>query len=106
VNKKPIFLIFCTIFVVGTAFSQQILQNPVKRSWGIVEKKPVTTAFAPRFFHAATQNHPSPVKANFYATNLAFFCKQEIKFEKATKISFKFRLGSVQQCDWLEGKHN
>jgi hypothetical protein len=106
VNKKPIFLIFCTIFVVGGAFSQQIPQDHVKRSWGIVEKKPVNTAFAPHFFHIAAQNYQPPVQANFYTANLAFFCKQEIKFEKATKISLKFRLGSVQQCDWLEGKHN
>ena len=40
----------------------------------------------------------------FYACNLAFFCRQEIKFEKATKIPLKFRLGSVQQVDFLEGK--
>ncbi len=40
----------------------------------------------------------------FYSCNLAFFCRQEIKFEKITKIPFKFRLGSVQQVDYLEGK--
>lgn len=44
------------------------------------------------------------VPANFYAQQLGYFCKKEIKFEKATKIPFKFRLGSVEQCDWLEGK--
>ena len=40
----------------------------------------------------------------FYSGNLAFFCRQELKFEKATKIPFKFRIGSVQQVDYLEGK--
>jgi len=43
---------------------------------------------------------------NYYATQLGFFCKEEIRFEKATKIPFKFRIGSVSECDWLEGKTN
>lgn len=39
-----------------------------------------------------------------YRDKLAFFCRQEVKFEKATKVLFKFRLGSVQYVDYLEGK--
>lgn len=45
------------------------------------------------------------VPSNYYAANLGFFCKKEIQLEKITSIPFKFRLGSVQQCDWLEGKN-
>ncbi|MEX1202103.1 MAG: hypothetical protein WEA59_02575 [Ferruginibacter sp.] len=44
--------------------------------------------------------------ASFYVKNLGFFCKQELKFEAATGIPFKFRLGSVTYCDWMEGKSN
>jgi hypothetical protein len=29
-----------------------------------------------------------------------------LQLEKITKIPFKLRLGSVQQCDWMEGKKN
>lgn len=47
---------------------------------------------------------PPIVPANYYTTNLGFFCKKELQFEKLTKLPFKFRLGSVQQCDRLEGK--
>lgn len=43
---------------------------------------------------------------NFYTQNFGFFCKKELQLEKVTKIPFKFRLGSVQQCDWMEGKVN
>ena len=43
---------------------------------------------------------------NFYTRNFGFFCKKELQLEKVTKIPFKFRLGSVQQCDWMEGKAN
>ena len=41
---------------------------------------------------------------DFYTRQLGFFCTQEIKFEKITKIPFKFRLGSVEDCDRMEGK--
>jgi len=46
------------------------------------------------------------IPADFYSTNLRFFCKKEWKIEKATKIPFRFRLGSVQYVDYLEGKPN
>ena len=38
--------------------------------------------------------------------DLAFFCKIEVKLEKALKLPVKFRLGSVQYVDYLEGKNN
>ena len=34
----------------------------------------------------------------------AFFCRQERKWEQATGLPMKFRLGSWEQAQWLEGK--
>jgi hypothetical protein len=48
----------------------------------------------------------SLIAPSYYTQNFGFFCKKELQLEKITKIPFKFRLGSVQQCDWLEGKPN
>lgn len=62
-------------------------------------------------FKTTHQNKPiiyaTPIiSSNFYTQKFGFFCKKEFQLEKITKIPFKFRLGSVQQCDWMEGKAN
>ena len=41
-----------------------------------------------------------------YIKNLAFFCKQEWKLEKALKVAIRLRMGSLEQCNRLEGKIN
>ncbi|MCC6414103.1 MAG: hypothetical protein IT270_20810 [Saprospiraceae bacterium] len=38
------------------------------------------------------------------ADNLPFFCRIEHKWSKNKATAFKFRLGSVDYVDWLEGK--
>jgi hypothetical protein len=49
-------------------------------------------------------DHPgaAPVVYDFHA--LAFFCKMEVKLEKAVSFPIKFRLGDVQYVDRMEGK--
>lgn len=37
--------------------------------------------------------------------DLAFFCKLEVKLEKATSLPIKFRLGEVQYAENREGKY-
>ena len=41
---------------------------------------------------------------NWSAEDLPFFCKIEHKWAKKARIPLKFRLGSVEYVDWLEGK--
>ena len=45
----------------------------------------------------------SPQK-DYYTKNLSFFCRHEWKFEKATGLPLRFRVGSLAQCNLLEGK--
>jgi len=104
VNKKHKLLFFCTIFVGSNVFSQAVtpyskpcllfknFANPIATTVSLKNTSPVF-------------NIPIPfLSANYYASQLSFFCKQEIKLEKSVKIPFKFRLGSVDDCDRMEGK--
>ena len=44
------------------------------------------------------------ISQNYYTQYLGFFCKNELALEKVTKLHLRFRLGSLQQCNYLEGK--
>jgi hypothetical protein len=49
-------------------------------------------------------NLEQTIPANFTTTNYGFFCKNELAVEKAIKIPLRIRLGSLQQCNYYEGK--
>ena len=100
INKKREILIFCMIFVVKSLSAQHFAL-----------KDSASKAFInfPRlnFSPIRSQNYTiRPVAANFYVKNLGFFCLQELKLEAVTRIPFRFRLGSVNYCNWMEGKPN
>ncbi len=96
------------IFASRLGFSQNVL--PISGAVALATNSPFYLVKQRPFNLIPAQNKPTIiapsmlVSPTFYCSNLAFFCRQEIKFEKITKIPFKFRLGSVQYVDYLEGK--
>lgn len=99
-SKKCKILIFCMIFVENDTFSQQI---SLKDTTSKASAKLLPLHFSPISGSPYTMK---PVAGNFYVKNLGFFCRQELKLEAVTKIPFRFRIGSVNYCDWMEGKKN
>ena len=88
------------IIAANGAFCQQSVLLSAKAT-------PKTTFFTPIYkanFYQPAKAQMVPV--NFNCSQLGFFCKQELRFESVTKVPFKFRLGSIQYNDWMEGKIN
>lgn len=44
------------------------------------------------------------LEVDYYTHHIGFFCKRELELEKTTHIPLRFRLGSLEQCNYLEGK--
>jgi hypothetical protein len=47
---------------------------------------------------------PTAISQDFYTQHFGFFCRQELRLEKASRLPLRFRLGSLQDCNYLEGK--
>ena len=92
------------IFVANAIFSQKLSDGPLRLS---ILSTPVHTISPAKLTikTAPLSTKKEVLTSGFYVRQLSFFCRQEIKFEKATKIPFKFRVGSVEDCDRMEGKY-
>jgi len=56
----------------------------------------------PLIFFSPASNIKIP--GNHYTLSFGFFCRNELKLEKMTGLPIRFRLGSLDYCNFLERK--
>ena len=64
----------------------------------------LNTEFQRKLPVALPNMQPGSITNNFYVQHFGYFCRQEWKLEKVTKMPFRFRLGSLDYCNTLEQK--
>ena len=91
-------------FVGSNVFSQPLENPPIKIQQLSLSKRLTVQINSNLSLHELFPTSMQVISPNYYTDRLGYFCKQEIKFEKSTRVPLRFRLGSVADCDRLEGK--
>jgi hypothetical protein len=120
VQRKKTFLVVCFSILTSPLWAQVIPGGAVKyggltleapevksitflKSTGTIEVRPRLTESYP-IMMSGLVDAGTMLGSGTYMAQLGFFCKKELEIEKATHVPLRFRLGSLEYCNKLEGK--
>ena len=104
---------FILILILSCVFSSAQTNTSLKLNYNIspVKNKLKAPDTAIHFMSSSmsllnrdVENLKPPVSEDFSTCTYGFFCREELKIEKATRVPIRFRLGSLAQCNYYEGK--
>jgi hypothetical protein len=113
-QRKKMFVVVCiSTLLAGAVRGQNFLhikanRLPVRLEFGTpaggflklprwdlsIKEKPGAGQFLPTM----------SIPANRVVTQFGFFCRRELELEKTIHLPLRFRLGSLEYCNKLEGK--
>jgi hypothetical protein len=89
------------MFLIVACFTRSVAQALKKSAIApVLHVKAPSPASIPA---TNTFAQPNFLPADYYASHLAFFCRQELKLQKL-HMPLTFRVGSMDNCNYLEQK--
>ena len=86
----------------GRAFAQK--SSPFLKSLSALPLKETQKNLPALRLAAVSQQKVNTLPQNYYTNGLGYFCKKELAVQKVTGVPLRFRLGSLEYCNRLEGK--
>lgn len=99
-------LIALFLIIATCAYTQNESFNGIKKP-ALLKNKADSFYLNPLISHSNSVNKINKsvqIPPDFATCRYGFFCRQELKIEKAAKLPIRIRLGSLKQSNYYEGK--